>query len=141
MNAQFGNGVEAGDSAVDNRRPPQPLVLYDGDCGFCARSVALTRGRWFRAGVAVEAFQRADLLVHNLTVDKCAEVLHVVDTDGVVHVGSDAVAVVLRESRLPWPAVGAVLRLPGVRRLAQLGYAAVAKRRHKLPGGSAACEL
>ena len=85
MNAQFGNGVEAGDSAVDNRRPPQPLVLYDGDCGFCARSVALTRGRWFRAGVAVEAFQRADLLVHNLTVDKCAEVLHVVDTDGVVH--------------------------------------------------------
>ncbi|MDO5675872.1 MAG: DUF393 domain-containing protein [Propionibacteriaceae bacterium] len=116
-------------------------MLYDADCGFCTTSALASQGKWFRSRVDAVPFQRADLVVHNLTVDKCAESLHVVDIDGGVHVGSDAIAVVLRESRLPWPVVGAVMRLPGVRWGAQKAYAAVAKNRHKLPGGTAQCQL
>lgn len=126
---------------MDNPRLQRPLMLYDGDCGFCTTSALATRSKWFRSEVTVTPFQRADLVVHNLTVDKCGESLHVVDNDGGVHVGSDAVAVVLRESRFPWPLVGRALRLPGMRWVAQRAYAAVARNRHKLPGGSPACEL
>lgn len=141
MDAEIPDKDEAGDKPVENSWPAVPLMLYDGDCGFCTRSALASRGPWFRARVAVRPFQRVDLVVHNLTVDKCGETLHVVDNDGGIHVGSDAVAVVLRESRLPWPAVGAFLRLPGVRWVAQRAYAVVARNRHKLPGGTAACEL
>ena len=116
-------------------------MLYDGDCGFCTASAHAARGRWFRARVEVRPLQRADLVVHSLTVDKCVETLHVVDGDGGIHVGSDAVAVVLKHSRLPWPLIGAVLRLPGVRSAAQKAYAVVARHRHRLPGGTPACEL
>lgn len=141
MDAEFPDGGRAGDNPVENSWPAIPLMLFDGDCGFCTRSALASRGRWFRARVDVRPFQRVDLVVHNLTVDKCGETLHVVDNDGSVHVGSDAVAVVLRESRFPWPIIGAFLRLPGVRWVAQGAYAIVARNRHKLPGGSAACEL
>lgn len=141
MNADFAPHREAGDNAVENSWPARPLMLYDGDCGFCTSTALASRGGWFRARVEVKPFQRADLVVHNLTVDKCGETLHVVDNDGSVHVGSDAVAVVLRESRWPWPVVGAVLRLPGVRWVAQKAYGLVARNRHRLPGGTPTCQL
>ena len=51
------------------------------------------------------------------------------------------VATVLRASRGPWPVVGQLLRLPGVRRVAGWGYAVVARNRHRLPGATAACEV
>ncbi|GAA4895983.1 hypothetical protein GCM10025789_12050 [Tessaracoccus lubricantis] len=141
MDEQLNKAMPAGDNSVDNSRPAKPLVLFDEDCGFCTTSAQASQTSWFRAQVAVIAFQRVDLTVHNLTVDKCAESLHVVDTDGSIHVGSDAVAVVFRESRFPWPIVGAALGLPGLRWVAQRVYAVVAANRYRLPGGSAACKL
>lgn len=129
-----------GDNPVDNSRGALPLVLFDGDCGFCASSVAVMRGRWFRARVTATPFQRVDVSVHNLTVDKCGESLHVVD--GVhVHTGGDAIARILRNARCPWPAVGVVLGLPGVRWVTGRVYALVARNRHRLPGGTPSCEL
>ncbi|MBB1483117.1 DUF393 domain-containing protein [Tessaracoccus sp. MC1865] len=141
MDEHLNESARAGDNSVDNPRLTRPLVLYDEDCGFCTTSALATQTPWFRAQVTVTAFQRVDLAVHNLTVDKCAESLHVVDIDGSAHVGSDAVAVVFRESRFPWPLVGGVLRLPGIRWVAQKVYAIVARNRYRLPGGTAACRL
>lgn len=124
---------------MDNTSPAVPLVLYDADCGFCTASVRAAQGRWVRADIDATAFQSADLVVHRLTVDKCAEALHCVEPDGRVTVGADAVATVLLASRNPWPFVGHLLRLPGVRSVAAWGYAVVARNRHRLPGATDAC--
>lgn len=126
---------------MDNTWPAVPLVLYDADCGFCTASVRAAQGRWVRAAIDATPFQSADLVVHRLTVDKCAEALHCVEPDGRVTVGAEAVATVLLASRDPWPFVGRLLRLPGLRRVAAWGYAVVARNRHRLPGATAACEM
>lgn len=117
------------------------LVLFDSDCGFCSRSVQVALGSWFRADCCARPFQAMDLSFHNLTVDKCAEALHCVAPDGTVTVGHEAVAAILRRSRRPWPLVGRAMLLPGVSRLAAWVYAAVAKNRHRLPGGTGECRL
>jgi predicted DCC family thiol-disulfide oxidoreductase YuxK len=43
--------------------------------------------------------------------------------------------------RFPWPAAGAVLSAPLVAQAAQAVYRVVASNRHRLPGGTPACDL
>lgn len=131
----------AGDNPGTAAGPPALLVLYDADCGFCAASARAMTGRAFRADAEARAFQAVDVGRFGLTVDKCGEKLHVVDRAGRVYAGGAAVAAVLRRSRLPWPAVGWAMGLPGVRVVAEWAYAVVARNRHRLPGGTASCEL
>lgn len=121
--------------------PTGPLVLYDGGCGFCRRSVATARGRWFRARIEAQPYQEADLVVHNLDVENCAKALHCVDTDGAISVGGQAVATILRHSRFPWPIVGRVMTWPGARWVADRLYFLVADNRHRLPGPKSGCDL
>lgn len=133
-----GGGV---DNDVDSAGERKLLVLFDSDCGFCSRCVHVAVGPWFSARCHPVAFQAADLSIHNLTVDKCAEALHCVAPDGRVTVGHEAVAAILRQSRFPWPLVGRAMMLPGVSRLSAWAYALVAGNRQSLPGGSAECRL
>jgi len=130
----------AGDNPVDNSGGAAPLVLFDGTCGFCASSVRVMQGRWFRARVRAVAFQRVELSIHNLSVDNCAESLHVVEGER-AFVGGAAIARILRSARGPWPLVGRVLTWPGVAWVTGRVYDLVARNRHRLPGGTAACEL
>lgn len=130
----------AGDNPVDNLGGAAPLVLFDGTCGFCANSVRVMQGGWFLACVRAVAFQRFDVSIHNLSVDKCAERLHVVDGER-IYVGGAAIARILRAARGPWPLVGRILTWPGVSWIVGWAYDLVARHRHRLPGGSAACEL
>lgn len=116
------------------------LVLYDADCGFCTTSSRAMTSRWFRADAEARSFQSMDLDALGLSVDKCAEKLHVLDGTR-AFTGAAAVARVLLRSRLPWPAIGRVMALPGIRVLAEWLYGLVARNRHRLPGGSAACEM
>ncbi len=125
---------------VDGTDPRPLLVLYDADCGFCTTSSRAMTNRWFRADAEARSFQSVTLGDFGLTVDKCAEKLHVVDGTR-VFTGGQAVALVLRRSRLPWPLVGLLMTLPGVRVLTEWVYGLVARNRHRLPGGSAACEM
>ena len=57
-------------------------------------------------------------------------------------VRADGVSRVLRELR-GWSLMGAALRLPGLRQLANLGYDAFARRRHRISAalGMRACEV
>ncbi len=117
-----------------------PMVLFDGDCGFCTRAVGFMTGRTVRADVSAEPLQRVDLPSLGLAVDKCLETLHVVD-ESAVFTGSDAIARILRAGRPPWPLVGRLLTLPGVRQVAGAAYDLLARNRHRLPGGSTTCGL
>ncbi|NHB85020.1 DUF393 domain-containing protein [Tessaracoccus sp. HDW20] len=115
-------------------------MLYDADCGFCTASVRVVTGRWFLARVTAAPFQSQDLPRLRLSVDNCEAALHVL-AGREVHVGGAAIARILRSSRAPWPLVGRALGLPVMRWITERCYRLVARNRHRLPGGTVACEL
>ncbi|HTL54303.1 MAG TPA: lipase maturation factor family protein [Candidatus Limnocylindrales bacterium] len=85
--------------------PSRPVVLYDGDCGFCTLWVK----RWMQStGPAVEYVpfqdQRVGELYPELTREQLEQAVQLVDTDGTVYAGAEAVfrALATNHSRR-WP--------------------------------------
>jgi predicted DCC family thiol-disulfide oxidoreductase YuxK len=118
--------------------PRRPVLVYDGDCGFCTSAVRLV-GR-LPADADVVAFQLADLDALGTTAERAGrEVLWV--QDGRVYGGAQAVAALLVHAGGPWRALGLIARVPPLSWLARAGYALIAANRHRLPGGTPACAL
>ncbi|MFF8595001.1 thiol-disulfide oxidoreductase DCC family protein [Streptomyces sp. NPDC015220] len=116
------------------------LLIYDGDCGFCTRAVALLRRR-IRPDCDAEPWQFTDLRAAGVTEERARHEVLWVAPDGMVLGGARAVAELLRGAGGAWSALGTVLRLPPVRPLAHRVYRLVADNRHRLPGGTPACAL
>lgn len=138
--AAMGRARVTGDNPVDKSPRRVPLVLFDADCGFCTSSARAMTRPWLGADAEARSFQSQDLAALGLTVDKCAESLHVL-ADGDVFTGGAAIARVLRAGRWPWPILGTFLTLPGVRWITERAYRAVARNRQRLPGGTDSCEM
>jgi predicted DCC family thiol-disulfide oxidoreductase YuxK len=117
-----------------------PTLVYDGDCGFCTRSLALIPRR-ARRTTTVVAYQQADLARLGLTVEQCAAAAQWVADDGTQASGHAAIAGVLRQGGGLWTLVGAAMLVPPVSWLAAGVYALVARNRMRLPGGTAACAV
>ena len=116
--------------------PNQPVLVFDGECGLCQRSV-----RWLlsRTGLSVEMVPYQLLGERLPQVDRlaCAQAVQFVGADGRVVGGAAAVAEALAQV----PGHG-LLRfcyrwLPGAGRLAERVYAAVAVNRGPLAGAFA----
>ncbi|MEU4872517.1 DCC1-like thiol-disulfide oxidoreductase family protein [Streptomyces sp. NPDC021608] len=120
---------------------PPPVLAYDGDCGFCQSCVDRIRSL---AAPALEAvpwqfLPEESTAAHRARLDR--EVL-LLRGATVVAGGADAVARWLGSSpSAGYRVAGAVPRLPGVRACARVVYRAVARNRHRLPGGTPACAL
>lgn len=108
-------------------------MFYDGECGFCRRSVRVMRERVRRCPPAVP-YQSADLAAHGLTAGQCAAAVQYVDSRGRVRGGADAVARVLVDAGLPWSPVGRLMLVPGVIHLARAAYRWVASNRSRFRG-------
>lgn len=119
----------------------QLIVLFDADCGFCTRSATCLHSLMFRAAVDTVALQSSDLEALGLRRDECERLMHAVLPDGRITAGGGAVAAALQASRFPWPVIGWLMLLPGLRQLTEIVYQAVARNRHRLPGGTDACAL
>lgn len=117
-----------------------PVLVFDGDCAFCTSSVRMLERRVARRPVVV-AWQRVDLDRLGLTAEQCTEALQWVGADGSRRQGAAAVAATLRYAGTGWAVLGVLLDAPGVRRVAAWVYRWVARNRHRLPGGTAACAL
>lgn len=117
-----------------------PLLVFDGDCGFCTACVNLARRR-IRPEARIEPWQTLELGALGLTVEQCAEAVQFVDDDGSVSSGSRAVTAMLRTAPRPWPWVGAVGDAPVLRRLADVAYRTIARNRYRLPGSTPACAI
>ncbi|QRX96004.1 thiol-disulfide oxidoreductase DCC family protein [Streptomyces noursei] len=118
----------------------RPVLVYDGDCGFCTTSVRFAE-RHIRPRCRITAWQFADLQELGVTQQRAEhEVLWITPT-GTVHGGARAVAKVLLNAGGPWAVAGAVLMLPPVRWFAHAAYRLIADNRHRMPGGTAACAL
>jgi len=121
-------------------RTVDATLVYDGDCAFCTRSVALLP-RLRLARPTVVAWQHADLASLGLTPQQCEDAVQWVDATGQVDSGAQAVARLLLASGGPWAVLGALLRVPPLSWVAAVVYRWVAANRHRLPGGTPACAL
>ncbi|MBX7269275.1 DUF393 domain-containing protein [Micromonospora sp. Llam7] len=114
--------------------------VYDGDCAFCTRCAEFIERR-IPTGARVVPWQFADLGRLGLTEAECEEAVQWVGSDGSRAAGPDAIAALLASSGRLWRAAGAGLRIPPVRAAAWPAYRWVARNRHRMPGGTAACSL
>lgn len=122
-----------------------PTLVYDGDCAFCT-SCAEFVGRHIvrRDGptqVTVVPWQFADLDSLGLGVAECQAAVQWVGVDGTRAAGPEAIAHLLRTGRPPWRPLGCLLARRPVLPLAWPLYRWVARNRHRMPGGTAACAL
>jgi predicted DCC family thiol-disulfide oxidoreductase YuxK len=117
-----------------------PVVIYDGACRFCIRQAArlarLTGGR-----VRLESFREPGVLERypGLDLAACEQALQLVEPDGHIAAGADAVARALALRPLFRP-VTWLYRLPILRQLVDALYRVVARNRFRLPGDTCADE-
>jgi predicted DCC family thiol-disulfide oxidoreductase YuxK len=119
---------------------PKPLLVYDGDCGFCTKTA-----RWIERRLPAPAVARPgqalDLAELGLTDADVAAAAWWVESDGTLRRGHAAIGRALAVSGGAWGLVGRALLVPPVSWLARPVYAVVARNRSKMPGGSDACDL
>lgn len=106
-------------------------VLYDGECGFCTRSMALLeRLDWFRRldGRRIAEVDPARVPVSPELLER---EMGLVDEQGEVWYGADAFAELTVRTPLLWP-LALLLRVPGMLLLARPLYRLVARHRRHL---------
>src|SRR4051812_27265834 len=107
--------------------PSRPRVLYDGDCGFCRFWV----DRWHaEAGSSVrfDPFQQAAHEYPEIPPERFKHAMQLVDTDGKVFGGADAVFRLWRDGRLSW-VEWLMRKVPPLLALARILYAFVSSHR------------
>ena len=119
------------------RARERPVLVYDGDCGFCTTCARFLE----RIGPDAEivAWQLTDLTELGVTEDEAADAVQWVAPDGTVRSGHEAIAAVLSSAGRIWGIAGRLLVLPGVSWLASRAYRLTADNRYRLPGGTPAC--
>ena len=117
----------------------RPLMIFDGDCGFCTASVNVIK-RWIKPDCDIEPWQFTAIEQFNLVPEECSTAVQYVDAERRVHSGSRAVMRMLRDAPLPWPVIGAIGDAPGIAWIADRTYKWIAINRYKLPGSTPACE-
>jgi predicted DCC family thiol-disulfide oxidoreductase YuxK len=117
-----------------------PTLVFDGDCGFCTSVARHFEKRSFTP-LSIVAWQRANLAEFGLTPEQTAAQVYLVTPDG-QFAGAECFAELMRIQG-DWfhKAVAWGMRLPGTRSLCAWGYRQVAKNRHRLPGGTPACQM
>ena len=124
--------------AFDDSRP---LIVFDGDCVFCSRSMRLAaradRAGRFRMTAAQQPLGQALCRHIGLPTDRFDTYLALIG--GRLHQRSDALIAMAALRPWPWRA-GTLLRFVP-RRLRDSGYGLIARHRYRLFGREAACGL
>jgi predicted DCC family thiol-disulfide oxidoreductase YuxK len=127
--------------ATEIPRLDGPLVLYDGQCGLCNRSVQLIlrhdRRGAFRFAALQSELGQALLKRHGLPADT-VETVVLVD-DGQAFTRSRAALGIAGKMDAPWPALRAFGIVPGA--LRDVVYDWVARNRYRWFGRTDACML
>lgn len=116
-----------------------PVLIYDGDCGFCTQVARWGQQRFELEHIA--PWQTLDLTNYGLTPEQCNAAVQWVAADGSVSSGGSAVAQVLGEGGRLSRTAGRALRLPILRSLNDFAYHVVAKNRYRFPGSTDACRI
>jgi predicted DCC family thiol-disulfide oxidoreductase YuxK len=118
-------------------QPDRPVLLFDGDCGFCTRSA----GWLSRLGIGAEviAWQLAEIEQYGISAEQAMTAVQWVDIDGTVRHGHEAIAAALSQGGFALRVPGKLMVLPGIDALSSLTYRLVARYRYRLPGGTPTC--
>jgi len=121
--------------------PATGVVLFDGTCAFCERSLTFiaTRDRaaYFRFGASQNPAGQALLARFGETRESTRSIILI--EDGQLYRKSTAVLRIARRLPLPWSLAAVFLAVP--RPVRDAAYGLVAAVRHRLAGRSNACEL
>jgi predicted DCC family thiol-disulfide oxidoreductase YuxK len=125
-----------------NPSTSRPVLIFDGDCGFCTTCARFLQ-RWVVSGgsTSVLPWQQMDLDELGLSVGQCRAAVQWVGDSGELASGHGAIAATLRAGHPAWRAFGALLVAPGFSWLAERLYSWVAGHRYALPGGTPACRI
>jgi predicted DCC family thiol-disulfide oxidoreductase YuxK len=122
-------------------RAQHGIVLFDGTCAFCERSVIFIANRdpagYFLFG-ASQSPQAADLLARHGLSRETARSIILIEGDGIALRSTAALRIAAR-LRFPWSLLRVFLYVPAPVRDAV--YRIVAAIRHRLAGRSNACEI
>ncbi|MFC5746723.1 thiol-disulfide oxidoreductase DCC family protein [Actinomadura rugatobispora] len=118
----------------------RPVLLYDGDCGFCTASVRFVERRVPTSAEPVP-YQVADLDALGTSVERASREVVWVARDGRLYGGAQAAAMLLVDAGGPWRPLGLLIRVPPLRWAAHGVYRLVAGNRGRLPGATPACAL
>jgi predicted DCC family thiol-disulfide oxidoreductase YuxK len=110
------------------------VLLYDGDCRFCAEQAERLQ-RWAGGRVELESFRAPGVLARHPQVSAaaCEEAMQLVLPNGRVLAGAAAAAYLLGLRPLLRP-LARLYDVPGIRELADAVYRVVAKNRFRLRG-------
>jgi predicted DCC family thiol-disulfide oxidoreductase YuxK len=121
----------------------RPVFVYDGDCAFCS-SCARFIERHIPTSAEVVPWQFADLDALGVSQDEAEAGVQWVDPRPgrpVRAAGPAAIAWLLVDAGSYWRTLGWLLDRRPVRWMAGPAYRLIARNRHRLPGGTAACRL
>ncbi|HEX8465080.1 MAG TPA: DUF393 domain-containing protein [Abditibacterium sp.] len=108
-----------------SKNPAKNLVLWDGECGFCRRSVAWL-AKYDRYGtLKFQPNQEADISPQ--LREACQNSVHVVKSDGEILRGGRAVMFCGEQTK--WHRLARIAQWPIFLPFVELGYALVAKNR------------
>jgi predicted DCC family thiol-disulfide oxidoreductase YuxK len=127
----------ARDEKMPVGRRERPVLVYDGDCAFCTGCARVLE----RIGPDAEivAWQLTDLAELGITEEQATDAVQLVQIDGPVHSGHEAIAAMLTSAGGIWKVVGRFVLLPGISWMAAKVYRLVADNRYRLPGSTPAC--
>lgn len=111
----------------------EPVVVYDGECGFCRYGIFRLAARWHLPGRLL-AWQDADLGALGLSEDDVRARMWYLAPGMAPAGGAAAVAAWLAGGGRVARGIGGLLRAPGVRAVAEAGYRVIARNRHRIPG-------
>jgi len=119
----------------------QAIVLFDGECAFCERSVAFIarrdRGRYFRFGASQSARAAGLLAEFGLTREMTRSIVLI--EEGQVFLRSTATLRIAGRLSWPWSLARVFLYIPRPARDAV--YRLVAAVRRRIAGRSNACDV
>lgn len=122
--------------------PALPVLIFDGECGFCTTCARLLQ-RWVVSGgsPSVAPWQRVDLAALGLTAEQCSAAVQWVGADRRAVSGHAAIAAVLSAGHPVWRPLGSLIVAPGFSWLAARVYRWIAAHRDAMPGGTPACTI
>ncbi len=130
LNRQNTNMTEPSQSSYFSvlHPPPRPLLVYDGDCGFCRKWA----GRWKGITgdkVDYEPYQKAAASYPEIPIENFQKAVQLIEPDGTVTGGAQAVFKTLGNNIFLGWTTAAYVKIPGFAFISEKVYAFVASHR------------
>lgn len=117
----------------------RPALLYDADCAFCTSAARF--GTRLGLHAQMVPLQSVDPTRSGINIARAQREIPFIDAHGAVSYGAAAIAGALGTGNVVCRVASWILRSWPVRRAADRIYGIVARNRHRMPGGSAACQI